>query len=58
MIIDGEEEYEIEQIKDAQLKGKLIQYLIKWVGEPDSENLWKRPWELQNAQKSIEDFHW
>ena len=41
-LIDNEEEYKVEKILDSQLFGrrKRLQYLVKWVGYPDSDNMW------------------
>ena len=42
-LINGEEEYEVEQIKAHRRKGrsKKLQYLIKWKGYPESDNTWE-----------------
>jgi len=42
-LIDGEEEYEVKQIKSHQHHGRSrkLQYLIKWKGYPESNNTWK-----------------
>jgi Chromo (CHRromatin Organisation MOdifier) domain len=42
-LIDGEEEYEVEQIHAHQRWGrnKTLQYLIKWRGYPESDNTWE-----------------
>ena len=39
-LIDGEEEYEIEEVLQSRRNGRghKIQYLFKWQGYPDSEN--------------------
>jgi Chromo (CHRromatin Organisation MOdifier) domain len=41
-LIDGEEEYEVEQICAHWTWGqhKTLQYLIKWKGYPKSDNTW------------------
>jgi hypothetical protein len=41
-LIDGEEEYEVEDIISDRKHGwnKIQQYLIKWKGYPHSENSW------------------
>ena len=41
-LINDEEEYEVEQILDSRIRGRnrKIQYLVKWVGYPDSDNQW------------------
>jgi Chromo (CHRromatin Organisation MOdifier) domain len=42
-LIDGEEEYEVEQICSHRTWGrrKTLQYLIKWKGYPESDNTWE-----------------
>jgi hypothetical protein len=42
-LIDGEEEYKVEQIHAHQRWGhcKTLQYLIKWKGYPESNNTWE-----------------
>jgi hypothetical protein len=39
---DGEEEYSVEKILDSQRFGRRrrLQYLVKWEGYPDSDNMW------------------
>jgi hypothetical protein len=41
-LIDGEEEYSIEKILDSRHFGRRrqLQYLVKWEGYPDAENMW------------------
>jgi hypothetical protein len=41
-LIDGEEEYSIEKILDSQRFGRRwqLQYLVKWEGYLDSDNMW------------------
>jgi hypothetical protein len=41
-LVDGEEEYSVEKILDSQLFGRRqrLQYLVKWDGYPDSDNMW------------------
>jgi hypothetical protein len=40
-LINGKEEFEVEQIKAHQniSRSKCLQYLIKWKGYPDSDNI-------------------
>jgi Chromo (CHRromatin Organisation MOdifier) domain len=42
-LIDGEAEYEVEQICSHRTWGrhKVLQYLIKWKGYPESDNTWE-----------------
>jgi hypothetical protein len=41
-LINGEEEYSVEKILDSQQFGRRwhLQYLVKWEGYPDSDNMW------------------
>jgi hypothetical protein len=41
-LIDGEEEYSVEKILDSRHFGRRwrLQYLVKWEGYPDSDNMW------------------
>jgi hypothetical protein len=41
-LIDGEEEYSVEKILDSWHFGRRwrLQYLVKWEGYPDSDNMW------------------
>lgn len=56
-IIDNEEEWEVEKILESRVTRKHIQYLVKWKGYPDSDNLWLPKTHLTNAKKLIADFH-
>jgi hypothetical protein len=42
-LIDGDKEYEVEKIIKHRRygRGKVLQYLIKWKGYPESENTWE-----------------
>jgi hypothetical protein len=41
-LIDGEEEYTVEKILDSWRFGRRrrLQYLVKWEGYPDTDNMW------------------
>jgi hypothetical protein len=41
-LVDGEEEYSVEKILDSRKFGRRqrLQYLVKWEGYPDSDNMW------------------
>jgi len=57
-IIDSEEEYEIENILDAQRFGKKckLQYLVHWKGYPHSDDQWVDHKDL-NAPDVLADFY-
>jgi hypothetical protein len=56
-LIEGEEEYQVERImghwKTGQ--GKKLQYLVKWMGYPDSDNTWE-PVEQIHAPNLIKSY--
>jgi hypothetical protein len=56
-LIDGEEEYEVEKILDAQPRGRgrKLHYLIKWKGYPTSDNSWE-PAAHVHAEEAIAEF--
>src|SRR6201996_7558434 len=56
-LINKEEEYEVEQILDSRVRGRnrKVQYLVKWVGYPDSDNQWLDAEQL-TADDAIREF--
>ena len=59
-LVDNEEEYKVEKILDSWQFGqhKRLQYLVKWKGYPDSDNMWvdkddvftdDKVWEFKNS---------
>src|SRR5713226_9294808 len=48
-LIDGDAHYEVEDVLDSWFFHNRLQYLVKWVGYPDSENLWLATSELSSA---------
>jgi hypothetical protein len=57
-LIDGEPEYEVEKILDAQQRGRgrKTHFLVKWKGYPTSDNSWE-PRENLHADELITDFY-
>ena len=56
-LIDGEEEYEVEEILQSWRFGRgcKVQYLVRWKGYPESENQWV-DWDDLHADEVIADF--
>jgi hypothetical protein len=57
-LIDGEEEYEVEQIKAYQNfeRSKCLQYLIKWKGYPESNNTQENTNDI-HALDIVKEYH-
>ena len=56
-IIDEHEKYKVKRILDAQVCCGKVQYLVKWKGYPDVDNLWIPVENCQNAQAELDDFY-
>ena len=54
-LIDGEEEYEVEEIIDECINRRKRQYLVKWTGYPASENSWVNAKDLHSPEL-LEEF--
>ncbi len=48
-LVRDEEQYEVEAIRShrRQGRGKQLQYLVKWLGYPESDNMWEPAGHLQ-----------
>jgi len=59
IIGDKEEHYEVEKILQSRLtpNKKGIQYLVKWLGYPSSENSWEPTANLKNSPDLVAMFH-
>ncbi|SJL06853.1 uncharacterized protein ARMOST_10195 [Armillaria ostoyae] len=65
-LIDGEEEWEIEEILDSKTRkvrakrgqpsATVIDYFIKWVGHTREHNSWVTASEMGNAQEAIAEY--
>ena len=56
-IIDGEEEWVVEDILDSKLINQKLQYLVKWKDFGMEHNSWK-PWENVHAPDIVVEFYW
>ena len=54
VIVDGEEEYKVEHIKDSRIFTYQVQYLVKWKGYDDRS--WKSVSNVDGLQ-SLDTFH-
>ena len=56
--IDGEPEYELEEIIDSRLHRDKLQYYAKWTGySPEHDKTWYPTEYFENASIAIERFH-
>ena len=55
--IDGEEEFEVQEILDSKLQHSKLQRLIKWLGYPDSDNEWVSKEQVASSTDSVKAFH-
>ena len=56
-IIQGEEEWIVEEILDSRVINRKLRYLIKWEGFGIEHNSWE-PYDDVHAPDLIADFHW
>ena len=56
-LVDGEEEYEVEEILDSRKhgRGRKVQYLVKWKGYPSSDDQWVN-WDDMHAEEVLAEF--
>jgi hypothetical protein len=53
---DEDEEYEVEEVKDEQIKAGHVRYLVKWLGWPSKYNQWVLEADMANAASKIRSF--
>jgi len=56
-LIDGEPEWEVEEIQDAKFTMNRLLFLVKWKGWPDSESSWEPEDNLVNSPEVIQEFY-
>ena len=56
-LVDGEEEYVVEEILDSRMFRQKLQYLVKWEGYGIENNSWEYSENLDNAAELVADFH-
>lgn len=56
-IVNGEEEYEVEEIVDSRFGRKGLEYLVSWKGMPKEETSWEPEAHVTNAKRLVDAFH-
>ena len=56
-IVDGKEEWMVEEILDSQMVNWKLHYLVKWEGFSVEHNSWE-PWDNVHALELVADFYW
>ena len=54
--VEGEEEFEVEQILDAKWFGRTLKFLVKWKGYSDADNTWEPESNLTHCQDLLLKF--
>src|SRR5712675_3250206 len=49
-LIEGEEEYEVEEIRDKRKRRNKTEHLIKWKGYSEVENTWVRAEDIHDPE--------
>ena len=55
--IDGEEEYEVDHIRDSKMFGRTLKYLVRWKGYGEGEDTWEPLYNLRNSLQVVAEFH-
>ena len=55
--VEGEEEYEVDHIRDSKMFGRTLKYLVRWKGYGEREDTWEPLHHLANSPQVVEDFH-
>jgi hypothetical protein len=55
-LVEGEQEWEIEQILETRCHRNQLQFLVKWKGYSDAHNSWE-PEKNLNATESIKEYY-
>jgi hypothetical protein len=56
-IVDGIEEFVVEEIVDSRLFRGKLQFLVKWHGYPDSDRTWEPAANCNNSPEAIANFY-
>ena len=57
VVVEGELEYEVDQILDSRIFRGTLQYLVSWKGYDIGDCSWEPLENLANCEESLEEFH-
>ena len=55
-IVDGEQEYDVEEVLDSRIFRGRLEFLVKWKGYGYEENSWEKEGDV-HAQRLVNDFY-
>jgi hypothetical protein len=55
--IEGQQEYEVEEVLDSKILRNKLKYLVSWVGYGPEDRTWEPAENLQNSDEEVERFH-
>ena len=56
-IMEGEEEWIVEEILDSKIMNRKLCYLVKWESFGIKHNSWE-PWDNVHAPEQVAEFYW
>jgi chromodomain-containing protein len=57
LVIEGEPEYDVEEIRGSRRRHGKLQYLVHWKGYPREEDTWEPEENVIHAKEKVEKFH-
>ena len=54
--VEGEEEYEVDHIRDSKIFGRTLKYLVRWTGYGEGKDTWEPAKNLVHASGKVVEF--
>ena len=54
--VEGESEWEVEEVLDCRRRGKKLEYLVSWKGYGKGDNSWEPEAHLNNCKRIVKEF--
>jgi hypothetical protein len=55
--VEGEMEFEVEEVVNARLQRGKLEFLVKWEGYTPDHNTWEPEEHLKNAKEKVDRFY-